>query len=249
MKSVVRPSSSGNEPRSGTPKPNTVTAVATIIWNTPITANGQQLAHEQLPRADRRDDELLHGADLLLAHDPHGREQHRHDHQDHREHGRHVEPAALEVGVVEDPRDEHDLADGGASAAPVAAQPPLLDRDAELARDGRGVAEGDVGRGRRRCRPRSAGRAAGRDAASAAPKPWPITRPSCASRGHEPAVDLGGPLAAADDLEVARLDEAVDELAARRAAVLVDEHRRHVGHVGVDGEAEDRDLDDRARRR
>ena len=111
-----------------------------------MIAKGSELADEQLPRPDRRDDDLLHRADLLLAHDPHGREQHGHDHQDHGQHRGHVEPAALEVGVVEDARHEDGLADGGNGGAG-RAQAPLQDGGAEVAGEGRRVAEGDVGGG------------------------------------------------------------------------------------------------------
>ena len=82
---------------------------------------GEELPQEQLPRPDRRDDELLHGADLLLAHDAHRGQQHGHDHEDHGQDGRDEEPPALQVRVVEDARDEHGLAgardgDGGRRA-------------------------------------------------------------------------------------------------------------------------------------
>ena len=181
-RAAVRPRSSGNEPRSGTPKPKTVTAVTRNIWKRPMRAKGSELADEQLPRPDRRHDDLLHGADLLLAHDPHRREQHGHDHQDHGQHGGHVEPAALEVGVVEDARAR---ARPGPAArerpAPARAQPalPAPRRRSSRAR-ARGVAERDAGGGgvaavrdqldRGRCGRRRA----------AAPKPGPITSPSWA---------------------------------------------------------------------
>ena len=204
---------------------------------------GEELPHEQLPRPDRGDDDLLEGADLLLPHHPHRGEQHGHDHEDHGEHGGDVEPPALEVRVVEDARDEDGLAGarcGGRAGAPAA----LLHLGAQLAGEGRGVAERDVGGG---------GVAAVHDQldASGAPRgeggaeALTHDEPELGLRGDEPAVHLAGALRGAHDLEVARLDEAAHQVAARRAAVLVDEDGRDVGDVGVHGEAEDEDLHDR----
>src|SRR6202035_1395361 len=48
----------------------------------------------------------------------------------------------------------------------------------------------------------------------------------------------------ADDLEVAGVDEVVDEVAAGLGAALVENDRRHVADVGVD-EAEEDELEDR----
>ena len=202
----------------------------------------QELADEQLPRPDRRDDDLLHRADLLLAHDAHRGEQHRHDHEDHGEDGGHVEPAALQVGVVEDARDERDRA--RARAAGQRAQPRLQRLRAHVAHERARVAEGDVrGGGVGAVDDELHGRrpAAGQRGAEALAD----HEAELGLRRDEPAVDLVGAVVGGDDLEVARLQEPAHEVAARRAAVLVDEHGRHVRDVRVHREAEDDDLHDR----
>ena len=185
---MVRPSSSANEPRSGTPKPHTVTAVTSSTWTRPMTAKGSSLPTSSCHGADRRHDELLHGADLLLAHDAHRREQHGHHHQDHGQHRRHVEPAALEVGVVPDPRDQLDAPAGAGGPRPGAAQPDLAGASSH----------GSPGRPRRwrrsrarrwsrwrRCRRRSA--APGASARRQSPRRSPRRSPGPAGRGRRPA--------------------------------------------------------------
>ena len=66
----MSPSSSGNDPRRGTRKPKTATAVIRNTWDDADQGEGCELPHEQLPGTDRGHDELLHGPHLLLAHDP-----------------------------------------------------------------------------------------------------------------------------------------------------------------------------------
>ena len=62
----------------------------------------------------------------------------------------------------------------------------------------------------------------------------------------QPGVDRGDGVLGADEVEVAGAGEALDQLAARRRAVLVDQHERDVLDVDVGGEAEDEELDHRA---
>ncbi len=223
-----------------------------------MIANGVSFPEDELPRPKRGHADLLQRADLLLAHHRHRGQHHGDEHQHHGEHRGDIEPAGLQIGVVEDARHDFDPADrrgpgqgraqasGGFGASPIqGVEAGLLERSAHLGDDPRGVAETDhrgVGVG-----------SVGED-----------LKPGRSSRGQFVAVPLGdhqddlgqafdqprlrlfGGRDRALDLEIARSVEPLDQGAARHTAIAVDQEQGDVGHVEIRRVAEGDELDQRS---
>ena len=96
-------------PRNGMWKTSSATVVISTTSSMPTSANGQRLAEHQLQRADGRHHQLLHGADLFLAHDGQRRQHQGHDHDDVGDHARHEVVAAVQVGIEPHARPRIDL--------------------------------------------------------------------------------------------------------------------------------------------
>ena len=208
---------------------------------------GDRLAEDQLPGAQRGDAQLLHRPALLLAHDRERGREHGGQHQQEADQAGHQELGRLELGVEEDARleGERRRRRPGPPARSVAATSV-------------GVLLGRRGRGRSRGRS------------------WPVVESAPSSRSWTAARAAGGEVAAValrddehgaghaaarvsasrslarpgrrDQVEVGRVRERRDELAARRAAVAVLDGEAHVADVEVEGEAVEHEHEGRAAR-
>lgn len=202
-----------------------------------------ELADDEFPSLDRRDDDLLHGADLLLAHHRHAGEHHGGDEDHGGDDPRHIEVAALQV-VVE-PGAAFEL-----YPAEPCRPPPLPyevlrhDLAAELLRNLHRIAHDDPGGARvgavdddlERCCPPGADLF--------------LEPPVHLHRGpHRPPVeevaDLLLPPHPPYDVEVAGALQPGHQVAARGAVVLVVDRGGDMLDVGVDRVAEEGDLDRR----
>ena len=103
--------------RGSAPRTRTRRSAAPSITSTkPISAKGTVLPRMNSSGRDRRDHDLLHRADLLLADHGHAGQQQR-DQRDHDDdHAGHVEVAAFQVLVEPRPGAQIELARAGAAA-------------------------------------------------------------------------------------------------------------------------------------
>ena len=115
------PSSSHTLPRNGMSNSETRDRRHQDHVEQPHQREGQRLADDQLDRADRRHHQLLHRADLLLAHDGQRGEHERHHHDDVRQHAGHEIVAAAQVRIEPDAAsaavEPREVGDGACSAA------------------------------------------------------------------------------------------------------------------------------------
>ena len=209
----------------------------------PMQAVRQQLAHDQLPACDRRHVQLLERAQLLLADDRHRRQVRRDHQQQQRDDAGNHEVAALELRVEPDADARLDRlrrhAPAGRDCLPL--DELLVVGGDEVG----GIAQRDVGG----IRVGAVGDDL-HDRGTPVARACPDSLPGIASASHARPRSSHGSISlrlstVPTTVKYGEASKRVDQLAASRGSVLIDDDHRHVAHVGGRGVAEHRQLDDR----